>query len=224
METFFDAALDAIREAIRVKYGNNITSAAKAWNVKVPTLHSWVGDGKNRKKPRLESLASILDILEAKIYFPGQAGIIRRTDKTSKAEAVIDDPSLPRVPVLGCVGAGAECEIYDVEPDFFIHVPPEYYREKLVVFKVHGDSMEPEIRMGSYVGVVPFDGQLQEGRIYLVYLPPFGSVIKRIYMGEHGEVTLVSANPKYGKRILPIEEYEGLIRGQVIWSLQKMYY
>lgn len=148
------------------------------------------------------------------------APTIRRIGPNAPLEAVEGD-DLPKVPVMGDAGAGDEAELFEAVPDCFISVLPRYYRKDLITLKVTGDSMSPTISMGDYVGIIPFDGILHEGGIYLVDLPPFGRVVKRVRMGKTGEIILLSDNPSYGERVIPYEGYEKSVIGQVCWIMQK---
>lgn len=142
-----------------------------------------------------------------------------RTGKHSPKDVVQGD-GLPSVPVYGSTGAGPDVELFSGEPETFIQVLPQYMLPDLAAFRVDGDSMEPTIKCGSYVGVVPFAGDLAEGGIYLVHMPPFGRVIKRIRMGEGGTIMLYSDNPVYDPLPLPFEGYEKVVLGKVVWIWQ----
>ena len=178
---------------------------------------------KETKNPELPSISAIVDALgddflvtllhEKKSY-------IRRASPNSPEE-VVQGSELPRVPVLGEAGAGSEVDVFNAVPEMFLSILPRYYRKDMVCMKVAGDSMAPTIGKGDYVGIVPFDGTLHEGAIYLVDLPPFGRVVKRVRMGSNGEIILLSDNPSYGERIIPFDGYDQIIIGQVYWIMQK---
>ena len=215
MKTFQERALDAIKQTINDVYEGNVSSAAESWGIPIPTLLSWV---KGSRIPSLKNLAPILDLLGADLTLKNT---IQKINNNAEDVVVSDNPTNYNVPVLGDVGAGIEAEFFALDPEYFITIPLDFYRKNVIAFKVCGDSMEPRIKMGSYVGIIPFDGNLREGAIYLVNLPPFGRVIKFVHTNENGEIVLVSANPNYRDRVVPYEGYEHIIIGQVIWSLRK---
>lgn len=154
-------------------------------------------------------------------FFPERpaTATIRRTGANSPAEVVAGD-SLCAVPVLGAAGAGGAVEFFATEPETVIQVMEQYAISGVVALHIEGGSMEPTIRKGSYVGVVPMDGKIIEGNIYLVDLPHLGRVVKRIRMRSDGRLEMYSDNPKFEPRPLPDEGYEHIIVGRVVWIWQ----
>ena len=132
----------------------------------------------------------------------------------------VDGEDLPSVPVYGDTGAGDAMEFFPGTPETFIRVLPQYNFPGVAAFRVDGDSMEPTILKGAYVGVVPFAGEITEGGVYLVYMPPFGRVIKRIRMGADGTIVLHSDNSSYSPIPLPYEGYDKVVLGRVVWIWQ----
>lgn len=176
------------------------------------------------RKAENASFANFMNYLEGlqldyRDFFP-TSPTIRRPGINAPVE-IVEGDNLPKIPVMGEVGAGNEVDLFEAVPECFISVLPRYYRQDMVTFKVSGDSMSPTISMGDYVGIIPFDGNLHEGGIYLVDLPPFGRVVKRVRMGKNGEIILLSDNPSYGERVIPYEGYEKIVLGQVCWIMQK---
>lgn len=131
------------------------------------------------EKPSLANVGAIVDALGPEAFFP----VIKRTGANSPVEKV-EGSSLPTVPVFGSTGAGEPCEFWSQTPEREIEVLPQYAKPGVVALRVDGDSMEPTIQRGAYVGVVPLDGSLSEGGVYLVNVAPFGRLIKRIRMGR----------------------------------------
>lgn len=211
---------DFLRNAIQQYKGiafKNYTELADKAGVNQGNLSNFMkpdGDPKQRKNITFESAWKILTFLG---YDPF---LMKKVQSNAEPKIATHNEQLLNVPVIGETGAGDEIELFDASPDFWISVPPQFFHKGIVAFRVRGDSMEPKIRMGSYVGVLPFDGNLQEGGIYLINIEPFGRVIKRVYTDENGNIVLASENPKYVKRTLPYEGYEKVILGLVIWSLQ----
>lgn len=168
-------------------------------------------------KPSLKNVGAIVDALGPEVFFP----VIKRTGANSPVERV-EGSGLPTVPVFGSTGAGEPCEFWSQEPERQIEVLPQYAKPGCVALRVDGDSMEPTIQKGAYVGVVPLGGSISEGGVYLVNVAPFGRLIKRIRMGEDGSIELVSDNSKYPPRRLPLEQYESVVVGKVAWVWQEL--
>ncbi len=151
-------------------------------------------------------------------YIP-QSPTIRRPAIYATAEKVQGN-DLPKIPVIGATGAGDGVELFSAQPEYWLPVLPQYARADIIGLVVEGDSMEPTIHKGAVVGIVPYDGSINEGGIYLVQRPPFGSTIKRIKMGGDEQIVLHSDNPSYAPTPVPFEGYEKIILGRVVWIWQ----
>jgi len=169
------------------------------------------------EKPSLANVGAIVDALGPEAFFP----VIKRTGANSPVEKV-EGSSLPTVPVFGSTGAGEPCEFWSQEPERQIEVLPQYARPGMVALRVDGDSMEPTICKGAYVGIAPLNGAVSEGGIYLVSVPLFGRVIKRLHLGDGGCIELISDNSKYPPTRLPMEQYESIVIGRVAWVWQEL--
>ena len=169
------------------------------------------------KTPSLRNVGALVDAMGPDAFFP----VIKRTGSHSPVEQVRGS-GLPTVPVFGSTGAGEPQEFWTQEPEREIEVLPQYAKPGMVALKVDGDSMEPTILRGSYVGIAPLNGGISEGGIYLVHVPPFGRVIKRIRMGEGESIELVSDNRKYPPKHIPLEQYSSIVIGRVAWVWQEL--
>lgn len=172
------------------------------------------------KSPTLKNVAAIVDKLGWEAFREGPP-VIRRLGANAPIEAVKGE-GLPKVPVLGSTGAGDPQEFWTQEPERQIEVLPQYAKPNCVALRVDGDSMEPTIQKGAYVGIIPLNGSISEGGIYLVNVAPFGRLIKRLRMGEDGSIELVSDNRKYPPRRLPLEQYDSVVVGKVAWVWQEL--
>ena len=207
-ERFLDRLERAVAEAGGQKKFETLTG------VKQQTL-SGILTGK--VAPSFKNMAAIVDALGEEAFFP----VIRRTGSNSPAEKVAGS-GLPTVPVFGSTGAGDPQEFWDMEPEREIEVLPQYARPGMVALRVEGDSMEPTISKGAYVGIAPLNGAVSEGGIYLVNVPLFGRVIKRLHLGDGGSIELISDNRKYPPTRLPLEQYESIVIGKVAWVWQEL--
>ena len=168
--------------------------------------------------PSFKNMAAIIDAIgEEELLRP----VIKRTGSNSPAEKV-EGSGLPTVPVFGTTGAGDPQEFWSMEPEREIEVLPQYARPGMVALRVDGDSMEPTISRGAYVGIAPLNGAVTEGGIYLVNVPLFGRVIKRLHLGDGGSIELISDNRKYPPTRLPMEQYDSIVIGKVAWVWQEL--
>lgn len=167
------------------------------------------------KSPSIDNVGAIIDACG------GVEALIKRTGPNSPVEKV-SGSGLPRIPVFGTAGAGDPQEFWSMEPEREIEVLPHYARKGMVAVRVDGDSMEPTIQKGAYVGIAPLDGPLTEGRIYLVNIAPFGRLVKRVRAGQGGSIELVSDNPKYPATTVPLEQYDSVVIGRVAWVWQEL--
>ncbi len=172
------------------------------------------------KSPGLNKVGPIIDALGMEAFLDTPA-TMHRMGANSPVEKV-EGSGLPRVPVIGSAGAGAPQEFWSAEPEMMIEVLPQYFRPDMVTLRIEGDSMEPTIQKGAYVGVVKVDGDIEEGGVYLVHIPPFGRVVKRVRAGQGDTIELVSDNAKYPPKAVPLEQYDQIIIGRVAWVWQSM--
>lgn len=163
------------------------------------------------KSPSLDNVGAIVDALGFENFY----------GPVEKNEAEKAKDSLHPVPLMGETGAGAPQELYGTA-DTVIRVLPQFYKKDMVALTVRGDSMEPTIKDGAIVGIAPLSEEVTEGGIYLVSIPYFGRVVKRLKLSEDGNLLLCSDNPRYKPvRVNPAEQ-EKTVLGQVIWVLQSV--
>ncbi len=133
---------------------------------------------------------------------------------------VVKGDDLHLIPVYGFTGAGGEVELIENDPIAIISILPEYNHKNMYPLKVSGDSMQPTIPKGSYVGIIPYEGILQEGGVYLIEKLHIGRMIKRIKVNTCGELSLYSDNPEYEPILLDKFLDGGEIIGRIMWVLR----
>lgn len=212
-KVFFEDLKNAIRAS-----GKSQAEIFRQTGVQQASISRFLNDDQNLSS---DNAIKITYFLGGKIHFPksSDAPTIRRTGSNSPSESVTGE-SLPTVPVYGSTGAGEPTELFSGEPEMFLQVLPQYMRPGMGAFMVDGDSMEPTIKRGAYVGVVEFAGDFSEGGIYLVHVPHFGRVIKRIRMSANGAIMLHSDNAAYDPMPLPHEDCDKSVLGKVVWVWQ----
>jgi SOS-response transcriptional repressor LexA len=210
IDDFFDRLLEA--------NDGNKARVASALGVNPVTFWNWYRG--NRGKKNTAPLFEALDRLGVTLNFEKQAvPTMRRMGSNAPIEAVTGD-DLVSIPIHEHVGAGNALDFFTAEPERFINILPRFNRKDMRAYEVDGDSMEPTIKQGAIVGVVPVDGPLVEGKIYLVCRPPFGLVIKEVF-SKDGQIILRSANQKYPDDPVPYDGYDDIILGRVIWVWQE---
>ena len=169
----------------------------------------------------LDKGSKILSAMGALVIFPDEERypVMRRMACHSPTENVTGD-NLHEIPVFEEAGAGLPAEFFSTAPENMIPVLPQYNLPDVRAVKVTGDSMEPTILKGAYVGVIPLDDELEDGGIYLVQRPPFGLVVKRVMQDEDGNIILHSDNPRWKPQKVPNEGYDNIIIGKVVWTWQ----
>lgn len=238
MGKFFDSAISAIKQAIQRDYSGNVSQAARALGVSVPTLHTWIrGD----RKPSLEKLSPILDALGAQISLP--------SDNLCKDVCFISPRLVPAgehatppkaedyiaAPLVGEVGAGAGYIPQEgIQAWFLVHknLPAVRYRRNLLAVEIgkYSRSMEPTFSPGDIVLVDRDDRDVQQpGHMMLVTDPDGNGMIKRVSVDDknNGDFRIIfySDNAaKYPPDIYNLREdyfgdWDRVIIGRVIWAL-----
>jgi hypothetical protein len=221
---------EQIRQAIPASF-KNLTELAEKACVNQPNLTEFMR-GK-RKSMKLETAWKIWNVIAVAhdlgkfnpIFageiskFDSEAPSIRRPDALAPMETVAGE-GLPTVPVYDIAGADPEFCTDSLEAVIRLPVLQRYYREGMYAVQIFGDSMEPIICNGAYVGVMPHDGELIEGAMYLIWRPYFGNMVKRVFIGRDGLI-LRSDNPKFEDIHLQYEGHDKVIIARVKWIWQE---
>lgn len=169
------------------------------------------------KDPTLENVGAIIDAMGIESFL--DTPTIRRMGENSPEEKN-SGSGLHPVPLMGETGAGDPQELFTGSSEHIIQILPQYYRTDMIALTVRGDSMEPTIKDGAIVGIAPLSEEVTEGGIYLVSIPYFGRVVKRLRLSRDGHLLLISDNPDYEPIAVNPAEQEKTVLGQVVWVLQ----
>lgn len=202
--------------------GETLEGIAKLLGIKNRgSISLWLSGGRKAENTSFPNMLRYLDRLglDYAEFLPSVTPTIRRPAPYSPEE-IIEGTNLPLIPVMGGTGAGNAVELFDSHPEYLLPVLPQYAKPNVIGLVVEGDSMEPTIHKGAVVGIIPYDGSLNEGGIYLIQRPPFGRTIKRIKMGEGKQIVLHSDNPMYAPTPIIYEGHEDIIVGRVVWIWQ----
>ena len=74
MKSLLDSALSAIRNYIEKNHDGNVASAARALEISVPTLHTWL---KGSRVPSFSKMAPLLEKIGAYIVGPDETDVSR---------------------------------------------------------------------------------------------------------------------------------------------------
>lgn len=129
-----------------------------------------------------------------------------------------------QIDVYTMAGAGGGRDLENYEPIDSIILPSSFDNPSLVAIKIRGESMEPTIYDGAIVGIDREDRQIINGKVYAVWIPYEGSVVKRVFV-DHEKVILKSDNNNFPAFSIPfsnISDREDIIIGRAVWVVQHL--
>jgi hypothetical protein len=128
-----------------------------------------------------------------------------------------------KISVYSLAGAGNARELASHEPITLICIPKDFYQPSIKPVIIQGDSMYPTILDGAIVGVAENDKKIISGKIYAVYLPYEGAVIKRLFVDKE-KVILKPDNILFPTTEIPFIEIQNdnFLLGRVRWVVQKL--
>lgn len=236
MGNFFDTAVLAIKQAIEKSYNGNVSQAARALNISVPTLHTWI---KGDRKPSLEKLSPLLDALGATISLPeaeASRDVCFVNARVMPAGQHIAPPvseDYIAAPLVGEVGAGPGYFAQDdVESWFLVYknLPSIMGRRNLIAVEIgrNSTSMSPLLNPKDIVLVDRDDINVDHpGHIMLVRDPEGAGMIKRVAMHKEGADWFIQFYSDNAAQNPPLtyklrEYYDGeickAVVGRVIWA------
>lgn len=180
---------------------------------------NWLSNNTTSANATFGDMLRYLSVLDLDVHDFLPVPTMRRLGTHAPIEKVTGT-DLISIPVFESAGAGQDIDFFSVEPFKVISVLPRYAVPDVRAIEVRGDSMEPTIKSGAIVGVVPLDGDLAEGQPYLVRRPPFGLVVKRVFLSPDNALILKSDNPAHHDQTIPLEGYDQVIVGKVVWVWQ----
>lgn len=192
MDTFFDAA-KAVLERARTKYGT-AKALADASGVDPANISRWT---RGKRSPKLEDIAPIFDVMQAKIVLPDEEDPARDVCFVDARAVPAGDGQPPpevedylAVPLVEEVGAGPGLIPQGELLSWFLvyrHQEAIRYRRDLIAVRIgkHSTSMLPVLHPGDVVLVDRQDRDARTpGRIMLVMDPDGAGMIKRVAVEE----------------------------------------
>lgn len=200
-----------IKESLKAA-GLKQKDLAEALGISDPSVTAYV-QGDNRMTEESYLVLSRLTGKSVDYFFTGR--------ETGAAVVADESPAytgIVKMPVYAMAGAGAPCCIEALEPIRTICVEKKLDGPNVRVIEVRGNSMEPTLLDGSYVGVDVTDKNVISGKLYAVYLPYEGIVVKRIWIGPE-LVKIESDNKAAPSHDMSIDRinWETFIQGRVKW-------
>lgn len=135
-------------------------------------------------------------------------------------------PGTRRVSVVElAAAAGAGAEILDGEVVGGVWFSKGWLRRRnldaaqCVMIRVRGESMEPELRDGSWVLVDRQRRRRRKDGIFVVRLPDDGVVVKRAGRGKRGGWTMLSEHPSWEPAPWP---RDAVTIGEVVWTARSL--
>lgn len=173
-----------------------------------------------RNSITFETAYKILKVLGFYLEKGNKIANIKTIDSNTTRE-IKENDNIIYVPICTYAGAGAEVDYNAFTENELVPILKDYWKENLRIVKVVGDSMEPTIKENSLVGVIPCTEKLKAGKVYLVNIPEFGYIIKRVYPGKkQGTILLSSDNKKHEDRTIDCKGYNNIIVAEIVWVLQ----
>lgn len=128
-------------------------------------------------------------------------------------------PPVTPVPIYEEVSAGDGGEIVGEEVGTIL-VPERLGRDSVIAIRVRGDSMYPALMDGSIIGVDTDQKELRHGKMYVLYIPWRGAIVKRVFFTEDHSTLAKSDNMEYPDIVIR-EEDDLFVVGRVVWSFQE---
>ena len=176
-----------------------------------------------RGKVKGDKIRPLLDFLNkagVNMTLGGQNLPVMRRIGVNAPEVRVEGEDVVTVPVMAVAGAGPGQFAFSLEPIDHIPILRQFIHPLLFVCRIEGDSMEPTIISGAYVGAIPPE-RLHEGKMYIFYDEVLGAMVKRLYYDGPGKLVLVSDNKATPPVSLDARGYENVIVGEVLWVWQK---
>lgn len=104
-----------------------------------------------------------------------------------------------------------------------LSLPRTFVRPSLLVLRLRGQAMEPQLREGAYIGLDVQDLAPVSGRMYAFFAPLEGLVIRQLFLdGTQSGYILRAQSPDYPETPLDAALLQRRLLGRVIWSFQEV--
>ncbi len=216
---------EILDEIKRLKKLKTDTSLAILFNVKPNTVSNW----RKRNTIPYEQVITICEKenIDIRTILLGKNG-----DKSTHFDPHITNTYSPEyrlhkeiasVDVYPSNGMETLRDLLSSKPIENILIPAYLINDSIITIKVKSSSMEPTIMENAYIGVDRVDRELISGKLYAVFIPREGVVVKRLYF-DIGRIILRSDNMLFPELSVPFEDIpaEDFILGRVQWVIQRL--
>lgn len=170
------------------------------------TVSNWKTGG----APRETALLKIANYFNVSVDY-----LLGNTDETPTKK--LPKTNTKRIPVVGDVAAGIPIEAIEEWDDWEEIDKRKFTAAEYIALKIHGDSMEPEIKNGDIV-IIECENPCKTGDYAIVLINGSEATCKKIQFMPDG-IRLISLNPEYGPMFFTkkqIEELPVRIFGKVV--------
>lgn len=218
METIGEKIGERVKESLELA-GLKQKDLVDAFGVSAPSVYAYITGGSRMTEERYAKFAQLTGV-NIHWLITGEGPKLLHGAASGVAEAQTDYNGMVKMPVYAMAGAGSPCCIDALEPIRHICVEKKMDGPNIRVIEVRGNSMEPTLMDGSYVGVDITDKNVISGKLYAVYLPYEGIVVKRIWIGPE-LVKIESDNKSAPSHDMSIDRinWETFIQGRVKWRM-----
>ena len=95
--------------------------------------------------------------------------------------------------------------------------------EKTVVLEMAGENMRPVIMAGALLGVDTGDASVVSGKLYALFAPHEGLIVRRIFLDEaQSGYLLRSEAPEFPETHLQPDVLARRLFGRIVWIFQEL--
>lgn len=196
---------------LREKKGWNQSELAREMDVTPQSVQAWEAGKNVPRQQKMTKLAGLLGVSVGELMnddvIEGEFERITAARIESNVEQGPPIVSPYRaIPIVGTAQMGAEGYWYALdEGEGVVDVPskdPGAY-----ALRLRGDSMAPAIRSG-WIAVCEPNGRLVPGEYVMIRLVDGECMLKELLYANDEEVSVMSLNPAYSRRTIPMEQIE----------------
>ena len=196
---------------LREKKGWNQSELAREMDVTPQSVQAWEAGKNVPRQQKMTKLAGLLGVSVGELMnddvIEGEFERITAARIESNVEQGPPIVSPYRaIPIVGTAQMGAEGYWYALdEGEGVVDVPskdPGAY-----ALRLRGDSMAPAIRSG-WIAVCEPNGRLVPGEYVMIRLVDGECMLKELLYANDEEVSVMSLNPAYSRRTIPMDQIE----------------
>ncbi len=118
-------------------------------------------------------------------------------------------------------GVREKKDLSEATPVSMIIIPKKFMKPSIIALRMKGENMEPTVNDQGVVGVDREDDEIVSGKIYAIWVPNEGIVLKRLFI-EPDKVVLKSDNPLFPGSSVSLKEIGDFLIGRAKWVVQAL--